>query len=151
MKRIAVVAALLVGLLGACGEEPRLAELPTNNTLGTLPPDTTTTTAPAQLVPADSQTPAAGTCALAHDGYAVVELNPDIPAPRCTIVHSLDRLRFHNATEAVQTIDTGFAQHELQPDELFTLGEQVGDVWEKGVHRVQTSLYAGSGPEIWLK
>jgi len=146
VKRCLVLLALL---LTACREEPRLADVPTQNTLGTLPPGTTTT-APTEvsLVPADSQTPAAGTCALAHDGYAMIELNPDVPSPRCTIVHSLDRLRFHNATTEFQSVDTGFAQNTLAADELLTLGEQVGDVWAKGVHLVKTPLYS---VEVWLK
>jgi hypothetical protein len=118
--------------------------------LGATP--TSTPSAARAKVAADSTSPAAGTCATTTTGYAVIELNADAPSPRCTIVHGGDRLRIHNATQASQTIDTGFTSATMQPGELLTLGEELGDVWEPGVHRVNTGeLYAGSGPEVWLK
>ena len=152
MSRLLTIAALVL-FLGACAEEPRLAEpavTSAGQAIATIPP-TSTSTPSTTLVPADSQAPAAGVCALTQDGYAVIELNPDVPSPRCTIVHSLDRIRLHNATDAEQTYDVGFGAGTLSPDELLTLGEELGTVWAKGVHVVKTSLYAGSGPEVWLK
>jgi hypothetical protein len=155
VKRIAFVAIALAVTAAACGgDKPTLRPPSSTSTSGAAfgATPTSTPSAARAKTPADSDSPAAGTCATTTTGYAVIELNADVPSPRCTIVHAGDRLRIHNATQSSQTIDTGFTSATLQPGELLTLGEQLGDVWEPGVHRINTGdLYAGSGPEVWLK
>ena len=180
MKRIAV-ALLLLGLV-ACGhDKPTLAPVNTSSTaaLGTIPPDVTTTTegvilgAPTTstptsakgdpynaMVPPDGITPAAGACSNATGGVAAITLNPDVPAPRCIIVHDTDRLKITNnmgvtvqaddgGNGFVITINNGATDEEVKA---------VGCCWQPGVHRLrisnantQAKLYGGSGPEVWLQ
>jgi hypothetical protein len=151
-----VGATLLLVALVACGREaPKLA--PVRNppstqaaTLQTTPTTTAQTTT--TLIPADEKAPAAGSCGNAPSGgAAVITLNPDVPSPRCMIVHSLNQLTFVNNTDTQQTVDTGYDSATLAPHASHAFVENVGDHWAPGVHRVQTSLYAGSGPEVWLQ
>jgi hypothetical protein len=148
------LAALLLLALVACGrDEPHLPTPKTSTTvaLGTIPgaPGVTTTT----LIPSDASTPAAGNCGNAPEGGpADITLSPDVPSPRCVIVHSLNQLRFTNKTDHAQVVELGYDSATLQPGETHLFDERVGDYWAPGVHRVNTgALYAGSGPEVWLQ
>jgi hypothetical protein len=146
-----LAAALLLLALVACGRDaPYLPPPKTSTTvaLGTIPPGPSTT-----LIPSDASTPAAGTCGNTPEGgVAEIALNPDIPSPRCVIVHSLNQLRFVNHSDVVVTVNTGYGAVTLQPQETHLFEQKVGDYWEPGVHRIHTDpLYAGSGPEVWLQ
>ncbi|HVT75553.1 MAG TPA: hypothetical protein VHD87_00875 [Acidimicrobiales bacterium] len=150
MKRLAA-AALLVGL-AACGhEEPKLAD-PVTTVPQSVNAPTTSSTPPTTLIESDASTPAAGTCGNAPEGgAAVITLNPDVPSPRCVIVHSENQLTFVNNTDTAQTVDVGYDQATLQPHATHAFPQPVGDYWARGVHRVNMSLYNGSGPEVWLQ
>lgn len=117
------------------------------STVGT---STTTTTTPRQLEPPDSPQPAAGTCGRADSTVVEVTLNPDIPSPRCVQVDPDQSLRVRNNTD--QQVDVSFAHHAatLAPGGAQAFAQPFGDYLEPGVHRVDTNLYGGSGPEIWL-
>lgn len=112
MKRLVVACALVGLVLAGCGKDDKsdVATDATTTTAGvavpTAPPTTlkTTTSAikatpttnagdPPGLVPADSQSPAAGTCGNSYNGVAEVVLQPDVPSPRCIIVKDTDHLR----------------------------------------------------------
>jgi hypothetical protein len=112
----------------------------------------------AGLQPADSQTPAAGTCGMTTGPVATVELNPDVPGPRCLIVRADQRLRVVNTTnragspgEVVTLRWPPFAERQLAIGASTTYDRPLGDYLAPGVHRLDSNLYAGSGPEIWLK
>jgi hypothetical protein len=183
VRRLAPTLLLLVSLV-ACGrDEPKLAAPNTTGsrlsreTFATPPPSPAqTTTTPAMgggatptngggdpygaMVPPDAINPAAGTCANDAGGVAFNTLNPDVPSPRCIVVHDTDRLRIKNnmgvkvhiddgGNGFVMEIDTGATQEEMKA---------VGCCWQTGVHRLRVSnanthaqLYGGSGPEVWLK
>jgi hypothetical protein len=142
---------VLVGLV-ACGrDEPHLPtpKTTTSFALGTIPGSITSST----LIASDASTPAAGTCGNAPSGGAAeITLNPDVPSPRCVIVHSLNQLKFVNNTDSEQSVSTGYDAVTLQPHEAHLFAQRVGDYWAPGVHRIDTgALYAGSGPEVWLQ
>lgn len=180
MKRL-VGAGLCIGLaLAGCGKDKdspaTSAATTTSTTQGvaspTAPPTTskpvattlkatTTTNAgdPPGLVPADSQTPAAGTCGNATNGIAAVTLNPDIPSPRCIIVADTDHLRVTNKFAVkVNVSDGSGGLFALDPGATDTTMKALGGFWATGVHRLRITdattnevLYGGSGPEVWLK
>jgi hypothetical protein len=166
VKRLA--ASLLLLALVACGRDaPKLTEpntVPTTNgsTIQSTPTSTAQTTtslvAGSGLVPPDSQTPAAGTCPTATGGATDIVLSPDIPNPRCTIVHETDHLRVTNHFDVHVFVDDGGGGFDLATNESYTVPKALGGYWAFGVHRLKISnadthamLYGGSGPEVWLQ
>ena len=181
MKRL-VLACALVGLaLASCGKDDKsdvATDATTTTTEGvasatapTAGAKATTTTAaskattttnagdPPGLIPADSQSPAAGTCGNSYNGIAEVVLNPDVPSPRCIIVKDTDHLRVENNFDvAVDVGDGSETLFTLQPGGSDTGMKALGGFWATGVHRLRITnaathavLYGGSGPEVWLK
>jgi hypothetical protein len=111
-----------------------------------------------QKVPPEGTAPAAGGCARFSGSQVLVEINPDVPSPRCTIVTAGQHLVVHNNTgELGQTPRTvtvnwaDYATRTLAPGASTTYPLPFGSYLLPGVHRVQTSMYGGSGPEIWLQ
>jgi hypothetical protein len=102
------------------------------------------------LEPPDSALPAAGVCPLLTGKVASFGLNIDTPAPRCARVSPSQLLRVVNYTRARATFRFGGSKYSLEPGEGFTVGRPFGSLWLAGVHVLHTSLYDGSGPEIWL-
>ncbi len=178
MKRLLVTCALVGLTLAGCGKDDKsdVATDATTTTAGvavpTAPPTTlkTTTSAmkatpttnagdPPGLVPADSQSPAAGTCGNSYNGIAEVVLQPDVPSPRCIIVKDTDHLRVeNNFTVKVNVNDGSGVLFALDPGESDTGMKALGGYWATGVHRLKITnaatnevLYGGSGPEVWLK
>lgn len=183
MKRIAVASLLLLALV-ACGrEKPKLAEPDTGSTSVPAATFETTPTTTAQsttstvkdamttskngggdpyaaMVPPDGVTPAAGSCSNAASGVAFITLNPDVPSPRCIIVHDSDRLKIKNNMGVRVTVDDGGNGFVFTVDNGATeeQAKAVGCCWQPGVHRLRVSntdttakLYGGSGPEVWLQ
>jgi hypothetical protein len=145
-----IAAAVVLLALTACGrDEPHLPPPKTSTTvaLNTIPPGPTTLIAP------DASTPAAGACGNAPEAEpAEITLNPDVPSPRCVIVHSLNQLKFVNHSDVVVTVETGYDAVELQPQATHLFPQRVGDYWEPGVHIVHAApLYGSSGVEVWLQ
>jgi hypothetical protein len=172
MKRLLVALALLT--LAACGKDdnPDVAAATTTTTAApvlvtttTAAPKATTTTAkagdPPGLIPADSQTPAAGSCSNSNNGIAEVVLNPDVPSPRCIIVKDTDHLRVENNFDVEVSVYDNSGQgamFTLKPGASDTGMKAIGGYWATGVHRLKITntatkavLYGGSGPEVWLK
>jgi hypothetical protein len=172
---------LLLALVGCGRDEPKLVApntTPTtvsDETLQTTPTSTAQTTTSAKgggasttnggdpydaMVPPDAINPAAGTCANAAGGVAFITLNPDVPSPRCIIVHDSDRLKIKNNMGVDVRVDDGGNGFVITiasggTDEQM---KAVGCCWQPGVHRLRVSnadthaqLYGGSGPEVWLK
>lgn len=112
---------------------------------------------PGALAPPDAQAPAAGACQSGTDAPATIELNPDVPLPRCLIVRPDQPLRVVNTTARfgspgqVVTVQLGTLPLRRLAPGASTTYDALGDLLVPGVHRLKTSLYAGSGPEIWLK
>ena len=98
------VLGILLLLLGACQAPP--AASPSTATpapTATRPAPTATVAAPTPsptLAPPVSDAPAAGICAQAEGEWATVEINADVPSPRCLQVTALQKLKVINRTAA---------------------------------------------------
>jgi hypothetical protein len=102
--------------------------------------------------PADSDTPTAGICANPPAGRVVhVDINVDVPAPRCSIVRPDQALELTNNTNEVIGIQLADVYESLIPGATTTLfTASFGSYLAPGVHIVHTSYFHGSGPEIWI-
>ena len=78
-------------------------------------PTTTTATTNSVLAPADSETPAAGTCLPADGPVATVTLSPDVPQPRCVVVEAGQRLDLVNPGETARHRHTRRADDRRPP------------------------------------
>ena len=114
-------------------------------------PTTTTATTSAVLAPADTQTPAAGTCLPADGPVATVTLSPDVPQPRCVVVKPEQRLDLVNPGQTAVTATLGAQTIIVPAGQTGRIDLAFGDYLEPGVHRLDVAeLYASSSPEIWL-
>jgi|GEM_PF-5745907 len=101
--------------------------------------------------PADSQTPAAGSCDAQSGSVVSVALNPDIPSPRCVKVTADQKLSLtNNHTEAI-TVTLGFKTLTIEAGQTGTIDDAFGNYLQPGVHDVKTTASSGGGPEIWLQ
>jgi len=103
---------------------------------------------PALATPASAE-PAAGICMEAEGETAVVEIFPDIPAPRCLKVTAAQRLVVVNRTDSQISVSLGALAAVIQPGEQQELDRRFGEYLAPGVHRVKVEPY--SGPEVWLQ
>jgi hypothetical protein len=103
--------------------------------------------------PPTSRYPAAGICRGPEEGpVATFVIASDVPQPRCSYVSSGQRLRIDNATD--QTIHVKFngSWHRVGAHGSRLFAPRFGEIWEPGVHRLPTDVYAGGGgPEAWLR
>jgi hypothetical protein len=101
------------------------------------------------LKPADAAQPGGGACAPADGPVAVLQINPDVPFPRCQRVQPEQWLRLVN--KADQRADVRLAGFELmlEPGEEATIDQPFGTYLEPGVHLVAISIYAGNAT-LWL-
>jgi hypothetical protein len=100
--------------------------------------------------PADSPMPAAGTCATVTTSVVTVTLNPDVPSPRCVQVTKEQTLQLKNASSQSVTAVLGGKSVTIPAGQSDTIAVPFGDYLQTGDHVVQTGLYGGSGPEIYL-
>lgn len=97
-----------------------------------------------------AQSPAAGICGEPTSEDTVqVEIWPDIPSPRCLVVHGDQYLRIMNRTDEPLVISLGRLAGSALPGEAITLELPFGQYLEPGVHVVLATPFGG--PEIWLK
>lgn len=100
---------------------------------------------------ADAQVPAAGVCPDYTSGNTVtIILNQDTPSPRCARVVANQNLRIINNTSQTVTFTLGQNTLSINPNQIQTITQTFGTYLAPGVHNSRTSLYGGSGPEIWL-
>lgn len=105
-----------------------------------------------QRVPADSATPAAGVCEVdQQDRYLKVDLEPEMPAPRCWEARPGQRLRVHNATTTPARLRwKPYAVTTIAPGATVTFDRPFASYLAPGDHDAHVSTYAGSGFEINL-
>jgi len=99
---------------------------------------------------ADSPTPAAGTCETVSGGTVTVKLTEGVPDPRCSQVTASQTLSVVNPTSQVVTVTLGGQSITISPGKTGTIASPFGDYLQTGDHVIQTGLYGGSGPEIYL-
>lgn len=132
---------------------------------GSVTPSTTassTSASPSKpktsLVPPDAQHPAAGACGRASGTTVVIDMNPDIPAPRCVIVSAGQHLQVVNSTNRYQqtgkVVTVNWARKAPQSVPVgakYTYTQAFGQYLAPGVHFLRMSAYPGSTASIWLR
>ena len=154
---LALCAAALIACGGGGTKKPTPTALPpTATATSTSAPATDTPvsqTPAAGLAPADSDTPAAGACTEPPAGdIMALQINGDIPFPRCARVRPDQSVSFINATQ--ETIEVKLASYDLtiEPGDTEEIDAPAGTYLAPGVHVAHTSTYGGeSGPEIWVQ
>lgn len=109
-------------------------------------PSTTTTTKAA----AESPTPAAGTCETTSGNVVMVTLTEGVSDPRCSQVTASQTLDINNPTTQSVTATLGGQSVVIPAGKTGSITTPFGDYLETGDHTIQTGLYGGSGPEIYL-
>ena len=110
------------------------------------------------LKPKDADFPAAGACDFQPGDMVTVSLQEGIPNPRCAKIRPVQKLKIVNDTdkkvriwfENISPSILPAGSVYLDPESDYIFGRGAGEYLEPGVHRLKTSLYSGSGPEIWL-
>lgn len=113
---------------------------------------------PGGLIPALSQTPAAGICPNAnHVSIVKVYVGDGTPWPRCVRVRPQQQLEVVNTDgpsgppdKAVTVRWPPFRSRTLEPGQAILFGENFRSYLATGDHEVDLSRYRGGGPEIWL-
>ncbi|MGA2910538.1 MAG: hypothetical protein ABSE04_01915 [Candidatus Microgenomates bacterium] len=103
------------------------------------------------LIPADSQAPAASSCNSVQGDVISVTLNPDVPNPRCVIISANQKLTLVNGTSQLISLDYDSYVSKISPGSNYTFPVVASLFLAPGVHVIKTSLYSGSGPEVWLQ
>lgn len=81
-----------------------------------------------------AQSPAAGICPVMEGEIVTMNINPDVPDPRCMVVRSEQRLQVVNGREEALTVSLGQAGAEIQPGDSYTFTDPFGDLLLPGVH-----------------
>jgi hypothetical protein len=100
------------------------------------------------LKPPDAEQPASGICDLANGDVVTININADVPYPRCMKVLSNQRLQVVNATNGPVQVQLAQFDVQLQPDQAQLFDATVGSYLAPGVHWLRVT--GGNGPEIWL-
>jgi hypothetical protein len=151
------IAVGLAMLLAGCGPNATTSTLaptpvsPTATPLPTVLPPTPTMPAPTPmpaLAPPESDEPPSGICAQSEGAVVVVEINADVPSPRCLQVTEGQRIEVRNRTNAVLELELGFLTARVEPGGSYTFDRPAGTFLAPGTHVLRGSPYPG--PEIWL-
>jgi len=102
-----------------------------------------------KLYAAESDTPAAGICALVTETVYVMTVSPDMPTPRCLQVPLGAMIGFNNQTGAPLTARLGGYEFLLPENVEVDFNVPVGAYLAPGVHQLQLDGN-GSAPEIWV-
>jgi hypothetical protein len=135
----------------ACTQEAKLC--PDGSYVSRIGPNCEFTPCPTTntLVPADAKTPAAGVCATVTGKVVTVTLNIDVPSPRCTIVNADQTLDLVNGTDRTINLNYATFKSPIYSHSGYSFPGNIGSFFAPGVHVITTSLYGGSGPEVWLQ
>ena len=109
-------------------------------------------------MPPDAQYPAAGACPKQTAAQVRVQVDPDVPVPRCVVVTAGQDLmvvnntnELHQAGKPVTITWADYAPRVLKIGASTSYAQPFGDYLMPGVHRLHVSLYGQSGAEIWLQ
>ncbi|UCC76671.1 MAG: hypothetical protein JSW37_14385, partial [Anaerolineales bacterium] len=100
------------------------------------------------LAPPDSDEPASGVCAEGQGDVVAVDINPDVPSPRCVKVTSQQRIEVHNRTQSAVELKLGFKRAQVEASGTYNFEQPVGEFLAPGVHVLLAAPF--SGPEVWL-
>lgn len=100
------------------------------------------------LKPPDGDQPAAGICDPASGDVVTVNINADVPYPRCMKVLGNQRLQVVNATNGPVQVQLAQFIVQLQPDQAQLFDASFASYLAPGVHWLHVT--GGHAPEIWL-
>lgn len=132
---------LAVLLAAACAGLPAAAPAPTAPEAATAAPT---------LIPADSDSPAAGICGAMEGETATFVVSLDVPSPRCAQVYSSQRLEIVNATPAAIVVTFAGRDLPIEAGASFRIEEAFGSYLAPGVHFIFVTQGTGNLPELWL-
>ena len=96
----------------------------------------------------DSNQPASGICDPVAGDVVTVNINTDVPSPRCVKVTAHQRLQVINATEGSVEVQLAQFTVQLQPGQAQLFAASFASYLAPGVHWLRVT--GGNGPEIWL-
>ena len=122
-------------------------------------PATHPSTHPAiRKVPPDAQYPAAGACPKQTAAQVRVQVDPDVPVPRCVVVSAGQQLavvnntnELHQAGSPITITWADYPARIVRAGAATSYARPFGSYLMPGVHRLHISLYQQSGAEIWLQ
>ena len=91
-----------------------------------------------------AQSPAAGICAEISEDIVIVTINPDIPDPRCSVIHPEQKLEVINHREETLEIKIGQLEATLAPGESHLFDLAFRDYLAPGVHRIEVQPCCGA-------
>jgi hypothetical protein len=100
------------------------------------------------LKPPDSDQPASGICDPAAGDIVTVNINVDVPSPRCVKVTAHQRLQVVNVTEGPVQVQLAQFDAQLQPEQAQLFDAPFESYLAPGVHWLHVT--GGNSPEIWL-
>jgi REP element-mobilizing transposase RayT len=102
----------------------------------------------AVLAPPDFEEPASGICAEGQGDVVAVDINADVPSPRCVKVTSQQQIEVHNRTLSAVQLQLGLKRAQVEAGGTYRFGQPVGEFLAPGVHVLLAAPF--SGPEVWL-
>ncbi len=140
--QVTVLALTLLLGLSACGQttiEPAVS---------TPAPTAKDTTLPYELATPYAQQPAAGICANFDGDVVTINLNADVPEPRCAEVRPDQTLKVINNTVSPLTVAIGPFKSALLAANDYTIDVPFGDYLAPGVHQLE--VLPCCSVELWL-
>jgi hypothetical protein len=109
-----------------------------------------TSTTPPTLIPADSDSPAAGICGAMEGETVTFAISLDVPSPRCAQVRPSQRLEIVNTTDAPVVVTFAGRELPIEARGSFRIDEAFGSYLAPGVHFIYVTQGTGNLPELWL-
>ncbi|TSC76031.1 MAG: hypothetical protein G01um101431_1049 [Parcubacteria group bacterium Gr01-1014_31] len=151
MKKIILVVAA-VALVAVAGIAIFAIRRPSRTPSGNDQPDQGGGKPLAAVLPADSEYPAVGACVEPGDENVVrVEVNQDVPSPRCQKMTAKQRLVIKNKTSEPLSLWFGDKKEyvfSVAANGEYAISQPVGELLAPRVHVLHGSPY--EGPAVWL-
>jgi hypothetical protein len=128
---------LAAAFFAACAPAPTPTALPTPTIAPTL-------------IPADSDTPAAGICGPMDGDWVTFTVSLDVPSPRCIQVHPGQRLEVANPTADLVVITFAGQEIAVEAGASQRIDSPFGSYLAPGVHSLYVTQGSGNLPEFWL-
>jgi hypothetical protein len=111
-----------------------------------LPPATIAPT----LIPADSDSPAAGICGTMDGDWVTFTVFLDVPSPRCIQVHPGQRMEIANPTAGPIVVTFAGREMAIEAGASQRIDSPFGSFLAPGVHSLYVTQGSGNLPEFWL-
>jgi hypothetical protein len=102
------------------------------------------------LIPADSDSPAAGICGAMDGDWVTFTVSLDVPSPRCMQVHPVQRIEIANPTADPVVVTFAGQEIGVEPGASQRIDSPFGSYLAPGVHSLYVTQGIGNLPEFWL-